>query len=137
MPYNRITQFNLALFFGLLMLIFAGSVPAAAQIAQLPERPEQHRHSHDMNLPSGVTDKCEPTYTYEEGPRGPSHWAGVCNTGHMQTPIDISKTEKVSLALLPRLRFNYQPAELDIVNDCNHYQLKLRFPPNQWLKVGR
>jgi carbonic anhydrase len=137
MSHSRITQFNLALFFGLLMLIFAGSVPAAAQIAQLPERPEQHRHSHDMNLPSGVTDKCEPTYTYEEGPRGPSHWAGVCNTGHMQTPIDISKTEKVSLALLPRLRFNYQPAELDIVNDCNHYQLKLRFPPNQWLKVGR
>ena len=90
-----------------------------------------------MNLPSGVTDKCEPTYTYEEGPRGPSHWAGVCNTGHMQTPIDISKTEKDTLALLPRLRFNYQPAELDIVNDCNHYQLKLRFPPNQWLKVGR
>jgi carbonic anhydrase len=91
----------------------------------------------DMNLPSGVTDKCEPTYTYEEGPRGPSHWAGVCNTGHMQTPIDISKPEKISLALLPRLRFNYQPSELDMVNDCNHYQLKLRFPENQWLKVGR
>ena len=119
------------------MLIFADAVPAPAQIAQLPERPEHRRHSMDMNLPSGVTDKCEPTYTYEEGPRGPSHWAGVCNTGHMQTPIDISKSEKVSLALLPRLRFNYQPAELDMVNDCNHYQLKLRFPPNQWLKVGR
>jgi carbonic anhydrase len=134
---NRITHFHLALFFGLLMLIFAGAAPAAAQIAQLPERPEQHRHSHDFNLPSGVTDNCEPTYTYVEGPRGPSHWAGVCNTGHMQTPIDISKSEKVSLALLPQLRFNYQPSELDMVNDCNNYQLKLRFPSNQWLRVGR
>jgi carbonic anhydrase len=134
---NRITHFHLALFFGLLMLIFAGAAPAAAQIAQLPERPEQHRHSHDFNLPSGVTDNCEPAYTYEEGPRGPNHWAGVCNTGHMQTPIDISKSEKVSLALLPQLRFNYQPSELDMVNDCNNYQLKLRFPSNQWLRVGR
>jgi carbonic anhydrase len=134
---NRITHFHLAVFFGLLMLILAGAVPAAAQIAQLPERPEQHRHSHDFNLPSGVTDKCEPAYTYEEGPRGPNHWAGVCNTGHMQTPIDISKSEKVSLALLPQLRFNYQPSELDMVNDCNNYQLKLRFPSNQWLRVGR
>jgi carbonic anhydrase len=137
MSRNRITHFHLAIFFGLPMLIFAGAGPAAAQIAQLPERPEQHRHSHDINFPSGVTDKCEPTYTYEEGPRGPSHWTGACNTGHMQTPIDISKPEKVSLAQLPAVRFKYQPSELDMVNDCNHYQLKLRFPPNQWLKVGR
>jgi carbonic anhydrase len=137
MSRNRITHFHLAIFFGLLMLIFAGAAPAAAQIAQLPERSEQHRHSMDMNLPSGVTDKCEPTYTYEEGPRGPGHWAGACNTGLLQTPIDISRSEKVSLALLPRLLFNYQPAELDMVNDCNHYQLKLRFAPNKWLKVGR
>jgi carbonic anhydrase len=55
----------------------------------------------------------------------------------MQTPIDISKPEKVPLKLLPQLLFNYQPAELDMVNDCNNYQLKLRFPSNQWLKVAR
>jgi carbonic anhydrase len=115
----------------------AGTAPAAGQAAQLPERPEQHQHPMDMNVPSGVTDKCGPTYTYDEGPRGPSHWAGVCNTGQMQTPIDISAPEKVSLALLPKLLFNYQPAELDMVNDCNNYQLKLRFPPNKWLKVKR
>jgi carbonic anhydrase len=126
-----------AAFCALLLLPFAGSAPAAGQIAQLPERPEQHKHAHDLNIPSGVTDKCEPTYTYEEGPRGPSHWAGVCNTGHLQTPIDISNPEKISLAMLPQPQFNYQPAELDMVNDCNHYQLKLRFPPNHWLKVGK
>jgi carbonic anhydrase len=55
----------------------------------------------------------------------------------MQTPIDISNPEKIPLALLPQLLFNYQPAELDMVNDCNNYQLKLRFPPNQWLRVGQ
>jgi len=72
MSSNRIASFHLALFFWLSMLIFAGAAPAAAQIAQLPERPEEHRHSHDINLPSGVTDKCEPAYTYEEGPRSQS-----------------------------------------------------------------
>jgi carbonic anhydrase len=55
----------------------------------------------------------------------------------MQTPINISQPDKVPLKLLPQLLFNYQPAELDIVNDCNNYQLKLRFPPNQWLTVAK
>ena len=137
MSRNRMIRFHLAAFVALLLPTLAGTTPAAAQAAQLPERPEQHQHPMDMNVPSGVTDKCGPTYTYDEGPRGPSHWAGVCNTGQMQTPIDISAPEKVSLALLPKLLFNYQPAELDMVNDCNNYQLKLRFPPNKWLKVKR
>ncbi|HJX84164.1 MAG TPA: carbonic anhydrase family protein [Candidatus Angelobacter sp.] len=91
----------------------------------------------DMNLPSGVTDKCAPGFTYDDGPLGPSHWAGVCNTGHMQTPIDITKSEKISIPLLPPLQFSYQPAELDMVNDCNNYEIKIRFPVNQWLKVAR
>lgn len=85
----------------------------------------------DMNIPSGVTDRCGPTYTYDDGPRGPSRWAGVCRTGHMQTPINITNAEKVPLKLLPQLLFNYPSAALDMVNDCNNYQLKLRFPPNQ------
>jgi carbonic anhydrase len=118
-------------------LTFAGAAPAAGQAAQLPERPGEHRHSMDMNLPSGVTNKCEPAYTYDEGPRGPSQWDGVCNVGHMQTPIDITNPAKVSLQLLPQLLFYYQPVELDMVNDCNNYQVKLRFPPNQWLRVAK
>jgi carbonic anhydrase len=136
---DRIMRFELAAFFALSLLSFAGAAPAIGQIAQLPERAEQHLHGHsmDMNLPSGVTDKCGPVYTYDEGPSGPSHWAGVCQTGHMQTPIDIRSPEKVPLKLLPQPQFNYQPAALDMVNDCNNYQLKLRFPPNRWLKVGR
>jgi carbonic anhydrase len=151
---NRTSRFHLTAFLALSLVTFG-----AGQAGQFPERlvpdtlsstlfgwpicrargPEQHRHGHsmDMNVASGVTDKCGPTYTYDEGPRGPSHWEGVCTTGHMQTPINIARPETVSLELLPQLLFGYQPAELDMVNDCNNYQLKLRFPPNQWLNVAR
>jgi carbonic anhydrase len=55
----------------------------------------------------------------------------------MQTPIDITNSEKVSIPPLPPLEFSYQPADLDIVNDCNKYEIKARFPANQWLKVAR
>lgn len=139
MSHDRIMRFDLTAFFALSLLTFAGAAPAAGQIAEPAEKPEQHQHGHsmDMDLPSGVTDNCEPMYTYDEGPRGPSHWGGVCETGQMQTPIDITKPEKIPPELLPQLLFNYEPAELDMVNDCNNYQLKLRFPPNRWLKVGQ
>ena len=124
------------------LLCFAVYIFAAAghyQIAQPPEEFEQHQHQqgHEMNTPSGASDKCEPRFTYEDGPRGPSHWEGVCNTGHMQTPIDITQAEKVPIPPLPPLEFRYQPADLDVVNDCNKYQLKVRFPENLWLKVAR
>jgi carbonic anhydrase len=125
---------------GLYVLVSSPAAPAGArQAAQLPEKPDQHQHQHghEMNLPSGASDKCEPKFTYEEGPRGPSLWEGVCNTGHMQTPIDITKAEVVPIPPLPPLEFSYQPAELDMVNDCNKYQIKARFPENQWLKVAR
>jgi carbonic anhydrase len=90
-----------------------------------------------MNLPSGASDKCEPKFTYAAGLLGPDSWPGVCNTGHAQSPIDITKTEKMpSLSLAP-LEFHYQPADLDMVNDCNHYLVKVRFPDNYWLKASR
>ncbi len=154
MSRDRIIRFHLTAFLALFLSTFA-----AGQAGQSPERlapytlsslpfgwpicratrPGQrgHLHSMDMNFASGVTNKCGPAYTYDDGPRGPAHWEGVCATGQMQTPIDIEKPTKVSLKLLPQLLFNYQPAELDMVNDCNNYQLKLRFPPNQWLNVAR
>jgi carbonic anhydrase len=124
---------------GLCFSVFAHAAPAAGQAAEPPEKPEQHQHMHgmDMNIPSGVSDKCAPKFTYQDGPRGPSHWEGVCNTGHMQSPINISKTEKVPIPPLPPLEFKYQPADLDMVNACNEYQVKVRFPDNQWLKVAR
>jgi len=141
----RIPGYRIALLAlcGLYFSVFAHAAPAAAQAAEPPEHPEQHKHMHgtgmgmDMNTPSGVSDKCAPKFTYEDGPRGPSHWAGVCNTGRMQAPINITNPQIVPIPPLPPLEFKYQPADLDIVNDCNKYEIKARFPDNQWLKVNR
>lgn len=87
-----------------------------------------------MNTPDPGNQKCDPKFTYEEGPHGPDHWEGVCTTGHMQAPIDIQHAEKLRLA---PLNFLYEPAELTMVNDCNHYRIQVRFPDNQWLRVGK
>jgi carbonic anhydrase len=111
----------------------------AKQAGQPPEKamPHQHKHSMDMNVPSGASDTCEPNFTYDDGPLAPNRWQGVCNTGRMQAPIDITRSEKISIPPLPPLEMKYQSADLDMVNDCNHYLIKLRFPPNQWLKYNR
>jgi len=37
---------------------------------------------------------------------------------------------------LAPVNFNYQPVDLKIFNDCNHYQIKVLFPNNFWLKIG-
>lgn len=128
---------SIVFFLGSLVLV--ARVAGAPQAAQPPEKPAQHQHGHsmDMNIPSGASAKCEPQFTYDDGPLAPSHWPGVCNTGHMQAPIDITNTEKVPIPPLPTLQMKYQAADLDMVNDCNHYLIKLRFPPNQWLKYNR
>lgn len=122
-----------------LPLVLAASILGAPQAAQPPEKPAQHQHRHsmDMNIPSGASAKCAPQFTYDDGPLAPNHWPGLCNTGHMQAPIDITHAEKISIPPLPALQINYQAAELDMVNDCNHYLVTLRFPPNQWLKYNR
>ena len=111
----------------------------ARQAAQLPDKPvpHQHQHGHQMNLPSGASDKCEAKFTYEEGPRGPDHWEGVCTAGHSQSPVDITGLGKMPSPSLAQLEFHYQHADLDMVNDCNHYRIKVRFPENSWLKVSR
>lgn len=114
---------------------------AIGQAAEPREKVDQHQHmgghEMDMNIPSGVTDKCEPAFTYDDGPNGPGHWHGVCATGHMQAPIDITKSEKWPIPPLPPLEMNYKPAGLDMVNACNQYVIKLRFPTNQWFKYRR
>lgn len=128
---------------GLCFSAFVHAAPAAGQAAEPPEKTEQNQPmpgmsmGMDMNIPSGVSEKCEPKFTYEDGPRGPSHWEGLCNTGHMQAPINITNPQIVPIPPLPPLQFRYQPADLDIVNDCNKYEIKVRFPDNQWLRVNR
>jgi carbonic anhydrase len=118
------------------LLVYAAEA-GVFQIAQVPEKPKEHQHGHQMNLPSGASDKCEPKFTYEEGPDGPDHWEGVCKTGHSQSPVDITKSEKMPIPPLAPLEFRYQAADLDMVNDCSHYLIKVRFPGNLWLKVAR
>ena len=141
MSGDRVASICLLVFFVLCFSVYTYTVPAGArQAAEAPEKPEQHQHQHghQMNLPSGASDKCEPKFTYEAGPLGPDSWGGVCKTGHAQSPVDIiAKTEKMPALSLTPLEFHYQPADLDMVNDCNHYLIKVRFPENFWLKVSR
>jgi len=137
MPVSRMVGICMLALLVLCLPVWTHAAPAG-QAAQLPaEEQHQHEHGHEMNTPSGASDKCEPLFTYEEDLRGPSHWAGVCGTGHMQTPVNITKAEQVPVPPLPPLEFSYKAADLDVVNDCNNYQIKLRFPENQWLKVAR
>lgn len=113
-----------------------GLIPAArCQVAEPPEesRPPSQR-PHIMNFPMGE-ETCAPTYTYHAGPTGPAHWLGVCRTGRMQAPVDIEHAQKLPLGRM--LKFGYQPVGLDVINDCNHYRLLVRFPQNEWLRVGR
>lgn len=111
----------------------------ASQIAEPPEPAGDHQHHHDhnhghyMNVPMGE-EKCEAKYTYQEGPLGPSHWPGVCNTGMLQAPVNIERAEKLPIN---NLRFLYKPVDLDVINDCNQYRILVRFPENTWLKVGK
>ncbi len=111
-----------------------------AQIAEPSEavEPGQHDHmsmgAHHMNFRLGE-ETCGPRYTYAEGPLGPEHWPGVCAVGKMQAPIDIRNPQKLPLGGL--LRFGYQAADLDVINDCNRYRVLVRFPDNDWLRVGK
>jgi hypothetical protein len=96
---NRSTCLLVLLVLCLSVLIAARA--NAGQIAEPPEKMEpgqQGEHEghgeydaqqhHHLHLALGG-EKCEPKFTYEEGPLGPSHWAGLCNSGKMQAPIDI------------------------------------------------
>ena len=134
MERERIVSISLAAFLVLCSVALAAP-RSGAQIAEPSEK--AHQHAHQMNIPSGASDTCEPQFTYEEGPRGPGHWQGVCASGQMQSPIDITKTEKMSIPPLAPLEFHYQPATLDMVNDCNHYRINVRFPGNLWFKFAR
>jgi len=140
MSANRLTAQCLVALSVWVLYIFIAALAGARQAAEVPEtsKGHQHQYGHQMNLPSGASDKCEPKFTYEAGPLGPDSWGGVCKTGRAQSPVDIvTKTEKMpSLSLAP-LELHYQPADLDMVNDCNHYLIKVRFPENFWLKVSR
>lgn len=119
--------------------------PLRAQLAEPPERIEPGQHDqmpmgkmpmgmHHMNFHLGE-ETCAPHYTYTAGPLGPEHWPGVCAIGKMQAPVDIRDPRKLPLGGV--LKFGYQPVDLDVINDCNHYRVLVRFPDNDWLRVAK
>jgi len=122
---------------GLCIFRFAEGIAASSQVAEPPEQMTHGQHSqhehHHLHMTLGE-EKCAPTYTYDDGPLGPAHWAGLCTTGKMQSPIDITHFEKLHIY---DLKFNYQPTDLDIINDCNQYRVLVKFPDNYWLTVGK
>ena len=146
MSDNRLTYVSPLVLRVLCLSVLFAARSAACQIAEPSEKMqsgqqgqhethgelESHQHHH-LHMALGE-EKCEPKFTYEEGPLGPSHWAGLCNSGKMQAPIDIQHAEKLRIY---DLKFNYQPADLDIVNDCNQYRVLVKFPDNYWLTVGK
>ena len=107
-------------------------------MSQVAEPPESADHTqmgvHHMNFPMGW-ETCAPSYTYKDGPIGPNHWSGVCQTGKMQSPVDIRDLQPLPIGGI--LKFGYAPVDLDVINDCNAYRILVRFPDNAWLKVGR
>ena len=130
---SRDSRVTYLLAVGLCFLIVFQAVPAAAyQTAEPPKNPQPGQRQHGGSAAAG--EKCDPHFTYTPGPHDPSHWEGECNIGHMQSPIDITHAEKLRLS---PLRFHYQPVDLKIFNDCNHYQVKVLFPNNSWLTVGK
>jgi carbonic anhydrase len=93
-----------------------------------------HMGAHHMNFPLGA-EKCAPKYTYQAGPLGPGDWPGLCAAGRMQSPVDISNPQRLPIG--GALRFSYDPTDLDVINDCNGYRILVRFPDNDWLRIGR
>lgn len=126
--------------FGLWLVLLALCVVAPGNCQITPEpvgQPQGGEHHHGgmhMNIPDTAGQKCEPKFTYAEGPTGPDHWPGQCSNDRMQSPIDITRSEKLPI---PLPDFRYEPAELRIFNNCNKYTVQLLFPDNNWLRVAR
>lgn len=122
------------------LLALAVSRQAPCQLAEPPGQAvpaghdQMHMGAHHMNFHLGP-ENCSPKYTYQDGPLGPSHWPGVCATGKMQSPVDIRNPQNLPIG--GALKFGYQPVDLDLINDCNDYRILVRFPDNDWLKIGR
>jgi len=138
MPGRRVGNLCLFALCGLYLSGFSHPAPAASQVLESLEKVEAKQHDghgdhHHLHLPLGE-QKCEAKYTYNDGLFGPSRWGGLCLTGKMQSPIDITHADKLPV---DNLKIGYQPADLDIINDCNQYRILVKFPDNYWLRVGK
>ena len=77
-----------------------------------------------------------PHWSYD-GKEDPKHWGSLdpafatCQTGHNQSPIDISHAK---LADLPKLKFDYKSVPLSIIN--NGHTIMVNYAPGSTLTVG-
>ncbi len=77
-----------------------------------------------------------PHWTYG-GNEGPDHWGSLdpsfatCQTGHNQSPIDITQPK---LADLPELKFDYNAVPLSIID--NGHTIQINYAPDSTLTVG-
>src|SRR5260370_4181191 len=138
MSRNRATGLCLLAFSVLCFSNFVVAPAGDCQVAQPLEKVEPGQHGehgqqehHHLHMTLGE-EKCDAKFTYEEGRLGPSHWPELCKTGKMQAPIDIRYAERLPI---DDLKFNYQPADLDVINDCNQYRSLVKFPDNYCLTV--
>ena len=128
----------LAAFAVLSVLLLSFPAPASGQVLDSMEKLDPSLHAghgehHHLHLPLGEST-CAAEFTYSQGPLAPASWGGVCQTGKMQAPIDISASQKLPV---DTLKVAYQPSVLDVINDCNQYRVLLKFPDNYWLTVGK
>ncbi|KAH6814033.1 alpha carbonic anhydrase 7, partial [Perilla frutescens var. frutescens] len=75
----------------------------------------------------------ERVFSYNESSRiGPSHWGGIrpewraCNSGRMQSPIDLLHQRVQTVSNLGRLDRNYKPANATFINRGHSIMLKWR-----------
>lgn len=90
-------------------------------------------HSVDPPLCSVEQPACDPHFTYTPGPHGPDHWGGECNSGKRQSPVNIDQAQSADL---PPLGFDYKSSALNILNDCNHWTIKINYEGDSSIKVG-
>ena len=71
------------------------------------------------------------------GHGGPPEWGALspefatCKVGKHQSPIDIRGAKSANL---PAIQFNYQPAELALID--NGHTIQVNYPPGSWIDVG-
>eukprot|EP00696_Hemimastix_kukwesjijk_P010920 gnl/Hemi2/23740_TR7971_c0_g9_i1.p1 gnl/Hemi2/23740_TR7971_c0_g9~~gnl/Hemi2/23740_TR7971_c0_g9_i1.p1 ORF type:complete len:293 (+),score=61.21 gnl/Hemi2/23740_TR7971_c0_g9_i1:88-966(+) len=75
------------------------------------------------------TEQIPQPWTYES-----QSWGGICDTGYMQSPIDIPLSTGAAAELHP-LYCNYRSSNIHVRNDG--YAIALQYAPGSTLKVAR
>ncbi|MBV1776490.1 carbonic anhydrase family protein [Burkholderiaceae bacterium DAT-1] len=72
-------------------------------------------------------------WSYKKGHHGPEEWAGSCQTGHEQSPVNID-TSKVVKGGLQALEFDYKPSAFSVWN--NGHTIQFPWEAGSRLKIG-